>query len=151
MAFLLSCILTNTKLNRPISVELTLGQFISYDSPAAGKVNIAIPTLIDLMNKRQYNNPVLAGICRNASENGNDPPLITTEFILKELDKGKTIEDIIEKYKIISEQDLENQIKQIIKEKPNLNASAYMGLVMAKYRGKVDGKRVMELVKKFAK
>ena len=71
--------------------------------------------------------------------------------ILKELDKGKTIEDIIEKYKIISEQDLENQIKQIIKEKPNLNASAYMGLVMAKYRGKVDGKRVMELVKKFAK
>ena len=44
--------------------------------------------------------------------------------------------------------ELEKYTKQIIEEKPGLNASAYMGLVMAKYRGKVDGKKVMEILKK---
>ena len=44
---------------------------------------------------------------------------------------------------------MEEEIREIIKEKPNLNMSAYMGLVMAKHRGRVDGKKVMEIVKKY--
>ena len=51
----------------------------------------------------------------------------------------------------ISEKDLEKEIKKIIEEKPGLNASAYMGIAMAKYRGKVDGKKVMGIVKRYAK
>jgi Glu-tRNA(Gln) amidotransferase subunit E-like FAD-binding protein len=57
----------------------------------------------------------------------------------------------LKEFKVVSEKDLEEEIKKIIKEKPNLSQSAYMGLVMAKYRGKVDGKRVMEILKKFVK
>ncbi|MBI2646879.1 hypothetical protein HYW99_00205 [Candidatus Woesearchaeota archaeon] len=52
-------------------------------------------------------------------------------------------------FEAISEKDLEKEIKKIIEEKPGLSVSAYMGLVMVKYRGKVDGKKVMEIVKKF--
>ena len=52
-------------------------------------------------------------------------------------------------FEAVSEKDLEKEIKKIIDEKPGLNVSAYMGLVMAKHRGKVDGKKVMELLKKF--
>ena len=48
----------------------------------------------------------------------------------------------------VSEKDLENEVKKMIDEKPGLNHSAYMGLIMARYRGKVDGKKVMEVVKK---
>ncbi len=54
-------------------------------------------------------------------------------------------------FEAVSEKDLEKEIKKIIQEKPGLSASAYMGLVMAEYRGKVDGKKVMEFVKGFVK
>ena len=54
-------------------------------------------------------------------------------------------------FETVSEKELENEIKKIIQEKPNLNISAYMGLVMAKHRGKVDGKKVMEMLKKYVK
>ena len=77
---------------------------------------------------------------------------ISKEAIIDLLEKklrGEKLE--ISEFRAISEEQLENEIKKIIKEKPNLNASAYMGLAMAKYRGKVDGKKVMELVKKFVK
>ena len=47
--------------------------------------------------------------------------------------------------------DIEKEIKDIIEKKPGLNAGAYMGIIMGKYRGKVDGKKVMETVKKFVK
>ncbi len=68
--------------------------------------------------------------------------------ILKDLDKGKQINEIVDKYALISEKELEEEIKKIIDGKPGLNESAYMGLAMAKYRGKVDGKKVMEIIKK---
>ncbi len=75
---------------------------------------------------------------------------IAKEAIADLLEKKSKRENLeISEFKTISEKEMENEIKQIIKEKPNLNASAYMGLVMAKYRGKVDGKKVMEMVKKY--
>ncbi|MBS3114315.1 Glu-tRNA(Gln) amidotransferase subunit GatE [Candidatus Woesearchaeota archaeon] len=54
-------------------------------------------------------------------------------------------------FEAVSEKDLEKEIKKIIEEKSGLNASAYMGLIMAKHRGKIDGKKVMELLKRFVK
>ena len=48
----------------------------------------------------------------------------------------------------ISEKDLEKEIKDIISSKPGLNAGAYMGIMMGKYRGKVDGKKVMDILNK---
>ncbi|MBI2650131.1 Glu-tRNA(Gln) amidotransferase subunit GatE [Candidatus Woesearchaeota archaeon] len=54
-------------------------------------------------------------------------------------------------FEAVPEKELEKEIKKIIGEKPGLNASAYMGIIMAKHRGKVDGKRVMEIVRRFLK
>ncbi|MBI1935345.1 Glu-tRNA(Gln) amidotransferase subunit GatE [Candidatus Woesearchaeota archaeon] len=51
-------------------------------------------------------------------------------------------------FESVSEEELEKEIKAMLQEKPGLSQSAYMGLVMAKHRGKVDGKKVMELLKK---
>ena len=47
--------------------------------------------------------------------------------------------------------DLEEQIMKIIKSKPGLNPNAYMGLVMKEFRGQIDGKEVMQIIKKYAK
>lgn len=75
---------------------------------------------------------------------------ITKEAIIDLLIKKIKNEKIdLKEFEKISDKELENEIKKTIEEKPNLNVSAYMGLVMAKYRGKIDGKKVMELVRKF--
>ncbi|MDP3765763.1 MAG: Glu-tRNA(Gln) amidotransferase subunit GatE [Nanoarchaeota archaeon] len=57
----------------------------------------------------------------------------------------------LKEFAAVSEKELEKEIKKTIQEKPGLSVSAYMGLVMAKYRGKVDGKKVMEIVNKHIK
>jgi Glu-tRNA(Gln) amidotransferase subunit E-like FAD-binding protein len=44
--------------------------------------------------------------------------------------------------------EIEEKILDIIKNKPGLNANAYMGLVMAEMKGKIDGKGAMEIIKK---
>ena len=54
-----------------------------------------------------------------------------------------------EKYKATSDNDLEKEIEKIVKSKPGLNPGAYMGLVMAKFQGKIDGKKAMEILKKY--
>lgn len=75
---------------------------------------------------------------------------IAKEAIMDLLEKKATGQKIdLMQYEAVSDEQLENEIKKIIKEKPNLNISAYMGLVMAKHRGKVDGRKVMEILKNF--
>ncbi|MEK6983674.1 MAG: Glu-tRNA(Gln) amidotransferase subunit GatE [Nanoarchaeota archaeon] len=69
------------------------------------------------------------------------------DILIKKIKKEKIN---LTEFESVSEEQLEKEIEQIIKEKPNLNQSAYMGLIMAKHRGKVDGKKVMEIVKKYS-
>jgi len=70
--------------------------------------------------------------------------------VLENIAKGKSINDAIKVEKADSSE-IETEIAKIIKEKPELNANAYMGLVMAKFKGKVSGKEVMEILKKLGK
>lgn len=72
------------------------------------------------------------------------------KYVLEQIAKGKNIKDAlkIEKLEI---SDIESEIAKIVKEKPGLNINAYMGLVMAKFKGKVSGKEVMDILKKLVK
>jgi glutamyl-tRNA(Gln) amidotransferase subunit E len=69
--------------------------------------------------------------------------------IFSELVAGKKLDEAI-KVEKVEANDIEEQIAKIIKEKPNLSANAYMGLVMKGFKGKVDGGEVMEIIKKYA-
>lgn len=56
--------------------------------------------------------------------------------------------------KILLKKDLseiEGEIAKIVRDKPGLNANAYMGLVMARFKGKVSGSEVMNILKKLGK
>ncbi len=53
------------------------------------------------------------------------------------------------KYTTASSDDIEQEIKKIIEENQGLQFGAIMHVVMAKYRGKVDGKLLSELIKKY--
>ncbi|MBD3354665.1 Glu-tRNA(Gln) amidotransferase subunit GatE [Candidatus Woesearchaeota archaeon] len=57
----------------------------------------------------------------------------------------------MEKYAGASDEELEKEIKNIVKSKPGLNIGAYMGLIMKKFKGQVDGKKAMEILKKIIK
>ena len=71
--------------------------------------------------------------------------------IMKDAAEGKKLEQAVLKEETNLEK-LEEEIMNLIKkEKPGLSESAYMGLLMAKYRGKVSGKELIELIRKYMK
>lgn len=79
MTTLRHCILTGYQFEEPEKFGEELEA--AYTFQPVGKVRVALPTLISLINSRQFRHPILAGICRNAFERNAEPPLITQEFI----------------------------------------------------------------------
>jgi len=69
--------------------------------------------------------------------------------VLTTVAEGKKVD--LNKYKGVSEDKLEKEIKELVKKKKGVAPNALMGIIMGKYRGKVDGKKVMELLKKHCK
>ncbi len=70
--------------------------------------------------------------------------------VMKKLVEGESFDKAI-KVKKVDLGNVEEKVMKIVKSKPGLNPNAYMGLVMKEFKGKVDGKEVMEIIKKFAK
>ncbi|MFA5020026.1 MAG: Glu-tRNA(Gln) amidotransferase subunit GatE [Candidatus Pacearchaeota archaeon] len=70
--------------------------------------------------------------------------------ILLEVAKGKSVKEAISVEKVSSDE-LETFVIKLIKEKPGLTAGGYMGIIMAKFKGKASGKEIMDILKKHAK
>ncbi|MCR4284731.1 MAG: Glu-tRNA(Gln) amidotransferase subunit GatE [archaeon] len=64
--------------------------------------------------------------------------------VLTKIVEGKGLDEALEK----SDINLKGEIEKLIKEKPGLSEGAYMGLVMGKFKGKVSGKEVMDVLKR---
>jgi Glu-tRNA(Gln) amidotransferase subunit E-like FAD-binding protein len=67
--------------------------------------------------------------------------------IMTNVAKGENFEKAI-KIEKAEHSEIEEKVLKIIHEKPGLNANAYMGLVMAQMKGKIDGKTAMEMINK---
>lgn len=72
------------------------------------------------------------------------------KHVLVEIVRGKSVEEALEIKPTSDLKSLENEIKQLIKEKSGLNVNAYMGLIMQKHKG-INGKEVIEIIKKYVK
>ena len=72
----------------------------------------------------------------------------TIDLLIKKINKEKID---LKKFAGISLKDLEKEIKELIDKKKDLNIGAYMGILMGKHRGKVDGKKIMEILRKYVK
>ena len=70
--------------------------------------------------------------------------------LMNRMAKGQSFEDAI-KFENANIDEIEEKIMKIIKEKPGLNANAYMGLVMKEFKGKLNGKQAMEIIHKFVR
>jgi len=69
------------------------------------------------------------------------------KHVMTEIVKGKSFEEAIkiEKTDLVK---VEAEIAKIIKEKPGLSVGGYMGLIMARFKGKVSGKEVTVILQK---
>tara|TARA_Y100000310_G_scaffold329554_1_gene399649 strand:+ start:12421 stop:13866 length:1446 start_codon:yes stop_codon:yes gene_type:complete len=70
------------------------------------------------------------------------------KHVLERILKGEELEKAIIFGKE-SENIIEEKITKIIKSKPGLSLKAYMGLIMKEFRGKISGKEVMDIIKKY--
>lgn len=68
--------------------------------------------------------------------------------VLEKVLKGQKLEEALRKEKV---EGLEDEVLKIVKEKPGLSINAYMGLIMAKFKGKVSGKEIMDILKRILK
>ncbi len=57
----------------------------------------------------------------------------------------------ISKFSLLKGKDLENLVREIIEKNPGKNEKALMGIIMEKYRGRVDGREVFEMIKKLVR
>jgi hypothetical protein len=75
------CILTGLIFDNTVQFDNSNPLVIDYKYLPLGRVRIAVPTYNDLLSNKQFSHPVLAGICRNAFEDGVEPPLINGDFL----------------------------------------------------------------------
>ncbi|MCX6747989.1 MAG: hypothetical protein NT076_00120, partial [Candidatus Pacearchaeota archaeon] len=68
--------------------------------------------------------------------------------VMREVVLGKKLEEAFTREKV---ENIEEEILKLVKEKPGLSQNAYMGLVMAKFKGKVNAKEVSDILKKLVK
>ena len=94
----------------------------------------------DILTERNYEK-ILEKV-RDSKLNKTD-----VKTVLKKLVEGIKFNNAI-KIEKIDENKLEEEIRKIIKDKPGLRENAYMGLVIGKYKGKIDARKAIEIIKK---
>ena len=72
------------------------------------------------------------------------------KHVMEQIAKGKSFEDAI-KIEKIDLSEIESEIAKIIQEKPGLSIGGYMGLIMAKFKGKVSGKDATDIINRLIK
>ena len=64
--------------------------------------------------------------------------------------QNKAVSGIIRKFELMSDSDLEKELKNIVAQNKGLPFNALIGKAMAQLRGKADGKKIVEMLKKAA-
>nr|MBI4156268.1 Glu-tRNA(Gln) amidotransferase subunit GatE [Candidatus Woesearchaeota archaeon] len=67
--------------------------------------------------------------------------------IFLEKAQGKRID--YGKYRIFSAAEIEDEVKKLVKEKKELSDNAIMGILMQKYRGKIDARKLMDIIRRY--
>ncbi len=73
---------------------------------------------------------------------------ISKDSVEEILVEAKPVKDIIKNYYLMSDSDLESEVKRIVDENKGLPFNAMIGKVMGKLKGKADGKKIVDVVKK---
>jgi glutamyl-tRNA(Gln) amidotransferase subunit E len=77
--------------------------------------------------------------------------IISKESVLDILKENLPVKDVIPKFKVMSNKELESTIKSIVEANKGMPFNALIGKVMAQLRGKAPGQKIAEITKKLAK
>ncbi|VVB80119.1 Glutamyl-tRNA(Gln) amidotransferase subunit E [uncultured archaeon] len=127
-------------LNTTKNAQIISKVLISYQKELASKEKKTLEQINKILTLDRLETILQALESGKISEND-------IKMIMQKIYEGQKVEEAMKKEQI----DLESEIKSLIKEKPGLSSNAYMGLVMAKFKGKVNGKEVMEVLGKLVK
>jgi Glu-tRNA(Gln) amidotransferase subunit E-like FAD-binding protein len=134
----------NELMKSKADINLTAKLLVLYPKEISSRENISEEQISEKLNLE-----ILSHILESVKS--EKIPESSVKEVLTEIIKGKNHVQVISSFKPTKKSDIEDEIKLIIKQKPNLSIGAYMGLLMAKFKGKADGKELMELLKKFVK
>jgi len=126
----------------PNKLSLIAKTILIFPKEIAAKENKTLEE-IDKILEDNYNTVLDLVASKKITENE------IKDFLI-DIVKGKNIKDILKKEKVDSSE-VEEKILKLIKKYPGLNVNAYMGIVMKEFKGKVNAKEVMDIVKKFVK
>ena len=75
---------------------------------------------------------------------------LDVKHVMQEIVSGKSLEDALDIEKA-DLGDVEGEVAKMIKDKPGLSVGGYMGLIMQKFKGKVNGKEANAILNKLMK
>jgi len=135
---------------REINIGHFLNQYRNLDANTIARTIIEIPKEIKSrlnldINKLTEDN--FHDVFELLNENKINKSAILE--ILADLIKNGKID--LEKYKSVSNSELESEIKKIIEQNKGASFNAIMGEAMKKLKGKGDPKKIVELINKFSK
>jgi Glu-tRNA(Gln) amidotransferase subunit E-like FAD-binding protein len=122
----------NEVIDKPELIAKALTLFQKEISVKSGKTREEVEKTLNI----HLLEAVLEQVGKKISEND-------VKTTLQRIIDGKSLDEAMEKKEI----DLKEEIKKLIQEKPGLSQGAYMGLVMAKFKGQVSGKEVSDTLK----
>ncbi len=76
---------------------------------------------------------------------------IAKESALEILKENKPVKEVIAKYELMPDDELEKELKKIVDSNKGAPFNALIGIAMGKLRGKAAGKKIAETLKKLAK
>jgi len=128
----------------------TLIRIYSKDANLVGKMIALWPKEISSKMSKEFNEVkgilserVLERILERVKKGDLDSSDV--KDVMSKLVEGVSFEEAI-KIEKASDDEIEEEIRKIIKDKPGLRPNAYMGLVMKKFSGRLDAKKAMEII-----
>ena len=131
-----------------INFEEYVKKYKSLKPKFIAETLINAPKEIKTRFKKEINISEHADELFSKADKGEIPTSAVFE-ILSEIAHGKKPD--YDKYRGMSDDELEKEIIKLINENKEATINALMGMVMAKHRGKIDGKKAMELLHKHKK
>ena len=143
----LSSQLAREIIKRNINLERYVKSYNKVRPDLIGYILIEIPKEI----KRRYNLDI-------KKIKDKDYDLVLSLLDKGEIEKGAVIEILVEvaqgkkvdisKYKRADLNELEKEVRLVVEKNKGLSINALMGIIMKDYKGKIDGKEVMKILKK---
>jgi len=122
---------------------------ISGESRIVYKALIEVPMEIERHEGRKLENVLTTDIIESIIYSVTEGKIERHDIkhVMEEIVKGKSLEDAMKMDKA-DLGDVESEIIDLIKKKPGLSVGGYMGLIMKKFKGRISGKEVNEILKK---